>query len=204
MLWDMKLIPAKENAEAIEVFEVEFDMGGPVEDKEERLVVEALWDGCLLDTDSCKLFARAFSCWRMKFARLYIERLNVSTLVNEVRRTASYQTIPEGERLVCSFVLAHSYKQLSIFSLQTFHLGSIIQWATDGRCSEASGTWSGQLRGWENCEDVQGCVFHASASFPPTCRYTAYTFTFGAGHGDSRRCESVPQPTLRQFLCPGF
>jgi hypothetical protein len=38
----MKLIPANENAEAIELFGVELDVGGTEEDKEERLVVEAL------------------------------------------------------------------------------------------------------------------------------------------------------------------
>ena len=64
MLWDLKLRPAKEKAVASELDEV-FDgvvCPGVLVD---RLVLEEIADGCLRCTDSCKLFANAFSCWRM-------------------------------------------------------------------------------------------------------------------------------------------
>ena len=66
MLWDLKFRPAKENAAASEpedVFDVEYP--GLTLDK---LVEEALAEACLRCTESCKLLARAFSCWRMNWA----------------------------------------------------------------------------------------------------------------------------------------
>ena len=59
-LWDMKLSPASENTAANEVLVLEV-----------ALIVDDVVSIGLLETDSWRLFARAFSCWRMKLARLY-------------------------------------------------------------------------------------------------------------------------------------
>ena len=67
MLWDRKCRPAKENAAASELDEVlDVECPGVTLDK---LVEEAVAEACLRCTESCKLLARAFSCWRMNWAR---------------------------------------------------------------------------------------------------------------------------------------
>jgi hypothetical protein len=67
MLWDMKLKPPKEKAvtRELEVFEGDVGVWG-----EDRLVADAFLARCRW---SCKLFASAFSCVRMKLAKLCAE-----------------------------------------------------------------------------------------------------------------------------------
>jgi hypothetical protein len=69
MLWDMKFSPAKEKAAASEFDVLEFVVGGlAVGATLDKLVVDKLF--CFLVTDSWRLLASAFSCWRMNAAKL--------------------------------------------------------------------------------------------------------------------------------------
>ena len=73
MLWDMKLSPAKEKAVAKEL-ELLGDIEGlDVVVKLEKLVEDALLGACLLSTETWRLLASAFSCCRMKLAKLWIQ-----------------------------------------------------------------------------------------------------------------------------------
>ena len=63
MLWDLKFRPAKENAAASELEEL-FDVDVTLD----KLVADELAECCLRCTESCKLLASAFSCWRMNWA----------------------------------------------------------------------------------------------------------------------------------------
>jgi hypothetical protein len=67
MAWDLKLRPAKDSAAAKE--EEWFEAAVGVEVMVDRFVWLAVDEGCLLCTASCRLFASAFSCWRMNCAR---------------------------------------------------------------------------------------------------------------------------------------
>ena len=69
MLWDMKLSPAKEKAAASEFDVLEFVVGGLAAGGTlDKLVEDKLC--CFLVTDSWRLLASAFSCWRMNAAKL--------------------------------------------------------------------------------------------------------------------------------------
>jgi hypothetical protein len=69
MLWDMKFSPAKEKAAASEFDVLEFAVGGVVGDVTlDKLVEDKLF--CFFVTDSWRLLASAFSCWRMNAAKL--------------------------------------------------------------------------------------------------------------------------------------
>lgn len=64
----MKLSPVKDRA-AAKVFDAVLTLFEVVPDVTlERLVDEEFVEGDLLWTESCRLFARAFSCWRINCA----------------------------------------------------------------------------------------------------------------------------------------
>lgn len=66
MLWDLKLRPAKDRAAARGFADV-LDVPPVLVDRPETVVDGALSveEDCLLWTESCRLLAKAFSCWRM-------------------------------------------------------------------------------------------------------------------------------------------
>lgn len=66
-LCDRKFNPANENAAASVLVELVGRVGDDGTTLA-RLLVEALFDACFFDTASCRLFARAFSCVRIKDA----------------------------------------------------------------------------------------------------------------------------------------
>jgi hypothetical protein len=68
MLWDMKFSPAKEKAAASEFDVLEFVVGGLAGGATFDKLVEDKF--CFLVTDSWRLLASAFSCWRMNAAKL--------------------------------------------------------------------------------------------------------------------------------------
>lgn len=67
MLWDIKFSPAKERAVDRELAVI---AGEFVVARLDMLVEDALLV-LFLFTESCRLFARAFSCWRINAAKLW-------------------------------------------------------------------------------------------------------------------------------------
>ena len=113
--WDLKFKPAKENAAANALVEV-FVLEVVIPEVTVAWFAGAVTEDCRRWTDICRLLARAFSCWRMNWARDYPKQQSVSQAPCK---------LPAAVRILNSDC-THPNKMMPIFCLQAVHFLRLI------------------------------------------------------------------------------